>query len=349
MKKYQKHILLAVLAVAFVVDTFVLHITGGGAGLITLAIVPGISTNFAGDVVEELMMLAVTENEIVEGGHIYVDEDIQLKRSLPRVRQTNIIQDMAATPTSFGSITTDERQLIPDPFLVYIEFDPNEFRKLWAFAAPRGEFVYTELDPSIQAELLRMLLEGEGGVNNYMGSAILQGDKVSGVAPLNKFNGLIYRAVNDADVSAIAAPVALTGGSSGNIADKFQLIYDASRIPVRNDPDFKYLISVVDFEKWRSFLQAKTYKSIDETQDAPKFYHGKNLVPLVGMPENTIIATTSNPTRKSNIWLGVRGTIDQTTIKVAPVQNNSDLWFFKMKMNADTQIKFGQDLVLYKA
>lgn len=306
---------------------------------------PTIVSNFAGDVVEELMMLAVTQNEIVEGGHIYVDDNIQLKRSIPRVRQSQIIQDLAATPTSFGTISTDERQLDPDPFMVYIEFDPNEFRNMWEKWAPRGEFVFTELAPGVQADLLRMLLEGEGGVNTYMGSAIINGDKAAGVAPLNKFNGLIVKMLADADVIDVAGAVALT---AGNIFDKLELVYAASRIPVRHNNDYKIFMSTVDFEKYRAALVALTNKSIDVTQDAPELFHGRKIVPLVDIPENTVFATTTSPSRKSNFWLGVRGLADYTSIKVDIVQNNSDLWFFKMKMSADTQIKWGQDTVLYR-
>ncbi len=308
---------------------------------------PTITTSFAGDVVEELMMLAVTQNEIVDGGHIYVDDNIAYKRKIKRYRQTNVIQDMAATPASYGAQTLDERTLAPDPFLVYIEFDPNEYRSEWEFLQPKGEFVFSELNPQVQADLLRALLEGEGGVDEYMGTAILQGDKVSGAAPYNKFDGLITKALADSDVLDVGSYAALTGGSGGNIADKMQAIWDASRVAARENPDWKIFMSTVDLEKWRTFLVAKSYKSIDETQEAPKMFRGKKLVPLVGMPENCMFATISRPDRRSNIWMGVRGTVDYTTIKVAPVQNNSDLWFFKMKMNADTQIKFGQDLTLY--
>lgn len=305
-----------------------------------------ITSNFWGDVVEELMMLAVTGNEVVDGGHIYVSDKIQRKRAIPRVRMDQIIQDLAATPTSQGTFTIDERALDPEDFMVYVEFDPNDFRDMWEFAAPKGEFVFTELNPTIQADLLRALLEGENGVNPYMGQAILQGDMVAGVAPYNKFNGIITRALADADVIDVAGYAALT---SSNILDKMQDTFEASRVPTRQAGKYKILMSVTDHEKYREALVNLTYKGIDPTMAAPTKFHGKELVPLVGMPENAMIATIADTTRGSNIWLGVRGIADYSAIKVMPKQNNSDLWFFKMKMNADTQIKFGQDLVLYHA
>jgi hypothetical protein len=125
--------------------------------------------------------------------------------------------------------------------------------------------------------------------------------------------------------------------------------FEASRVPTRQAGKYKIFMSVTDHEKYREALVNLTYKGIDPTMAAPEKFHGKQLVPLVGMPENAMIATIADTTRGSNIWLGVRGIADYSAIKVMPKQNNSDLWFFKMKMNADTQIKFGQDLVLYHA
>lgn len=304
-----------------------------------------ITSNFWGDVVEELMVIAVTQNEIVENGGIYVSTDIQKNRAIPRVGMSQIIQPRAATPTPQGNFTFTERVLTPDDFMVYVEFNPNDFRDMWEKWAPSGDFVWTELNPSLQADLLKMLVEGEYGVNRYMGKAILQGDKTAGVAPYERFNGILKRIADDADVNDIAGAVALT---SANIQAKLQLVYDASRIPVRDNPLFKYYLSTIDFEKYRESLVTTTYKSIDATQEAPRLYHGKNLFVLSDMPENNVFATLGSADRNSNIWLGVQGQADFSSIKVDITQNNSELWFFKMLMGADTQIKFGQDVVSYK-
>lgn len=305
-----------------------------------------ISSNFWGDVVEELFTLATTGNEVVDGGHIFVSDNIQRKRAIPRVTMSQIIQPMAATPTSQGTFTHNERELDPDPFLVYVEFDPNDYRDMWEFAAPKGEFVFTQLNPKIQAALLKELLEGTNGVNEYMGTAIFQGNKATGTDPYNNFDGLITKAKADADVIDVSNYAALT---SSNIFAKLQSIHDATRVPTRRNSKFKYLMSVVDTEKYSEAQKNQSYKGVDVTSEGIMKFHGKDVVPLVGMPENTVIATIADSTRGSNIWMGVRGMADFSAIKVDLVQNNSDLWFFKMKMSCDTQIKFGQDLSLYTA
>ena len=305
-----------------------------------------INTNFWGDVVEELMALAVTHNEIVEGGHIFISDKIQKKRALNRITMSNIIQAVAATPTPQGQFTLDERALDPDDFMVYVEFDPGDFREAWEYLAPKGDFVFTELTPKVQAELLRQVIEGANGVNEYMGSAILIGDKTSGTPPFDRFNGIITKAKADADVIDVTGYASL---DTSNIAAKLKSIKDQSRVATRRNSKFKMFTSVVDAEKYAEFQKAQVNKGVDVTSGGVMKIDGTPIIPLVGMPENTVFATIADSTRGSNIWLGVKGIADYSTVKVMPVQNNSDLWFFKMKMGADTQIKFGQDFSLYTA
>lgn len=303
-----------------------------------------ITSNFWGDVVDELFAMAVTQNEIVDGGHIYVSDKIQRKRAIPRVKMNQIIQAPAATPTSQGTFTLDERSLDPDDFLVYVEFDPNDFRDMWEPFAPTGEFNFTKLNPKTQAALLQALLEGENGVNPYMGQAILQGDKTAGVAPYNRFNGIITRALADADVVDVAGYAALT---EANIIAKIGDVYSAARVAVRQSNKFKIFMSVNDFEKWGNANKALSNKGPDYSSPPPGKFNGKTLVPLVGMPDNCMFGTIASADRGSNIWMGVRGITDFSAVQVDKLQANSDLWFFKLKMSADTQIKFGQDFVLY--
>jgi len=312
-----------------------------------LAANPVITSNYTGSTVDELFSLVVTENEIVDRGLIYVEDGIIYKTNVTKVRQSQIIQDPAATPvSSLGQHTFNDDVIQPDEFLVYIEFNPNEYRKTWERYHPKGkDFLFTSLNPQVQTELLRILLEGENGVNTYMANAILNGDKTTGVAPLNKFNGLITKALADPNVVDVAAPVTLT---DANIISKLDAVIQASRIPVRNNKDYKVFMSVPDSEKYRRALEALSFKGIDPTQGAPKTVQGKNIEVLSDLAENTMFATISNPTRSSNIWMGVRGAADFKNIQVEKLQANSDLWFFKMKMAADTYIKWGQDFVLYK-
>lgn len=303
------------------------------------------NTNFWGDVVEELATLAVTQNEIVEAGAIYIQDGIIKNRALSRVRQSQIIQPRKATPTPQGDHTYDERVLNPDDFMVYVEFNPNDFSDLWQYLQPVGQFNWTKLKPAVQKELLTLLISGENGVDNYMGSAILNGDKTLAMSnPLSRFNGLIVKALADVDVIDVTNYAALT---VSNILAKLDDTIDQTREPIRNSPNYKILMNSTDWETYGKALRALDFKGIDWSQGPPKTYRGKTLVPLAGMPANNMIATIATDNRGSNIHLGVRGFADFSSIQVEKLQANSELWFFKMLMAADTQIKFGQDMAFY--
>ena len=43
--------------------------------------------------------------------------------------------------------------------MVYLEFNPRDYEKYWRFAQPEGNLVFRELDPKIQATMLRLLMD----------------------------------------------------------------------------------------------------------------------------------------------------------------------------------------------
>ena len=47
--------------------------------------------------------------------------------------------------------------------------NPRDYEKYWRFAQPEGNLVFRELDPKIQATMLRLLMDKK---NEYIGNAI---------------------------------------------------------------------------------------------------------------------------------------------------------------------------------
>jgi len=304
---------------------------------------PNITTTYAGDVVEELMRLAVRGNETVDGGHIHIESDIMSKRNMQRLDMSSIIQDDQSTPEASGNFTITNKILQPDNFLVFLKFNPNEFRDFWEFAQPKGEFVYSELPPEAQVAMMDEIMNGQNGVAPYMGKAIWQGDKVSGVAPLDKFNGLQVRAAADGDVVDVTG----TTLTVSNIIAEIGKVYDATRVEARENPDYKIFMPIAAWELYQSAVIALSNKGPDPTQTIAKTFKSKTLVPLIGLTGNKMFGTVGGTSRMSNIWLGLTATNDFDTIKVDRLNNYSDEFFFKMKMGADTQIKIGEDLTYY--
>ena len=310
-----------------------------------------ITTNNVGEVWEDFIRYMVTGNELVDEGCINIISGINTDLFMPRIDVTgNIWQANAATPTTSGTLVYDERTLDPQPFMVYTEFNPNDFRQVWKRYAPNAEQLLfdTTLPPEVEREFLDALLHRHF---EDTGEALIQGDIVTspvGSYPNGFFNGILTRARNDAAVVDIGSPVAIT---VSNVISKVQAVFEAAPKAVRKSADFKFLVSEDTALLYENAQIAKTYKGgndIDST-DSLRKYKGKQLVGLVGCPDDVIMGGVFSNNAQSNIHLGVTNISNHTSVKIERLQNNSELFFFQMRMKADTQIAKGNEFVLYDA
>ena len=52
--------------------------------------------------------------------------------------------------------------------MVYLEFNPRDFEKYWMFAQPDGNLVFRELDPKVQATMLRLLMDKKNALSGTL-------------------------------------------------------------------------------------------------------------------------------------------------------------------------------------
>ena len=116
-------------------------------------------SNYTGEVLGDLLTLVAQENETYKEGLIHVKSGIQKKYALPHVRLGKIIQDHVATPvSSVGEYEFAERYLTPEDFMIYLEFNPRDFEQYYKPFQPTGNLVFRELDPKVQATMIRLLM-----------------------------------------------------------------------------------------------------------------------------------------------------------------------------------------------
>lgn len=137
-----------------------------------------LQNGYSGEVLEDLLTYTVQGNDTVREGLIHIKTGIQHRYTLPAIKLGNIIQDNVPTPQPIHGAKGDdgtneyqftERHLEPSDFMVYLEFNPRDYEKYWRFAQPEGNLVFRELDPKIQATMLRLLMDKK---NEYIGNAI---------------------------------------------------------------------------------------------------------------------------------------------------------------------------------
>ena len=137
-----------------------------------------LQNGYNGEVLEDLLTYTAQGNDTYREGLIHIKSGIQHKYTLPSIHLGDVIQDNVPTPQSthgakgsdgFNEYQFTERYLEPQDFMVYLEFNPRDFESYWRFAQPTGNLVFRELDPKLQATMLRLLMDKK---NEYIGSAI---------------------------------------------------------------------------------------------------------------------------------------------------------------------------------
>lgn len=297
---------------------------------------------YAGEVLEQLLVQSTTTNELVERGLIRIVPNVTKKTALPRLKTGKMLQKSKEMPNkedSKGNFTYDEKYLEPKQFMAFTTFNPAAFENIWRPFQPKGNLVFEELPSNVQNTLLA---EMAAAVNFELGWHFINGE--FGDTDDELFNGIIYSILNDTDAQKqeVPNPVALT---KANIIDKMNLAWEA--LPIKYRAKAKMLMAPIDFTKYSDALTDLSAKGPDYSTQAKRLFKDMSIEVLTEWPENLIICTICGSDAKTNLWAGVNLVNDFDTIKIGLLENAGELYFFKMKMSADTEIAWGEQCSIY--
>ncbi len=337
-----------------------------------------LQNGYNGEVLEDLLTYTAQGNDTCKGGLIHIKSGIQYKYTLPAIKLGDIIQDNNAVPTSYhggkgpngeNEYQFTERHLIPQDFMVYVEFNPRDYEKYWRFAQPDGNLVFRELDPKIQATMLRLLMEKK---NEYIGNAIWTackgGEPLSGITNpadgtiigRNKekyFDGFIKRVIDNVNATdpetvaggqvIISGNTELTNGQS--VESALYSMWKKCPKQIRQKSDLVYLMGWDAWDAYDQYITDKQVKYSENTEVNKYRFKGKRIIPIVGVPEHTIALGEFSSTMDSNLWMGVDYANDTEVLKVDRLQSNSELFFFQMRMKMDINIVRPAEIVVHTA
>ena len=295
------------------------------------------NTNYAGEVLEMLLTRAATSNELVEKGLIHMEPGVEKAYFLPRMKTGKMLQKRKEMPTSQdskGDFTYDERALTPVDFMAYTEFNPRSFENIWRKWQPKGNLVFSELPAEGQNALLR---EMSKQVKFELGFHFING--VLGDDDDHLFNGIVTRMLSDKDVISV-----VSGETS--MLKKLKAVKDSIPTTMRSNPGLRILMSVTDFDQYDEELTQQPNKGANYTDMNVERYKGIHIVPLSSWPEGLIVATVCGMDYDTNLWAAVNLVDDMDVIQIDKVTNAGEKYFFKMLMKADTNIAWGEEVVL---
>lgn len=327
------------------------------------------TSTYAGEVLNDLISHAVQGNDTYENGLVHIESGIQFKQVLPTIKLGDIIQDNKPTPVStdsVGAYTIGERYLQPEEFMVYLEFNPRDYETFWKPFQPEGNLVFRELDPAVQAKMFRLLIEKK---NEYLGQALWMSTKGGGttgfttptggedlglVDKKNKYwDGYMKRLLLSAKDDTAPEKVIISGNTVLDTGAKVEAalyaMYKACPKQIRKR---KMLTFVTDFDVWDlydTYLSAKDSKYTENKDVNDYRFKGKRIIPINDIAEQTIILAEFGTDRNSNFWVGVDYANDGDIVKVEPLQANSELYFFQMRMKLDVNIVKPGEIVMHSA
>lgn len=325
-------------------------------------------SNYTGEVLEDLLTLTAQENETYKEGLIHIKSGIQKKYALPSISLGKIIQDHKATPTSSeGEYNFAERYLEPNDFMVYLEFNPRDFEQYYRPFQPKGNLVFRELDPKVQSTMIRLLMERKieyinhaiwcsalaadaAKVSSADGSVAAGATEIGGedaAGPMKYFNGAIMRMLLNAAAPATSEDAKcgqIVVAGSGALADgeavekELFAMWQATEPKIRKKPGTVILMDYKSWDAYNQYLSAKTMKYNDNRNENEHRFQGKRIIPMVALPDDTIIMGCFTTGQDSNLWMGIDYTNDENVLQVDKLQNNSELYFFKMLIKMDVNI-----------
>ncbi|WP_304506407.1 hypothetical protein [Duncaniella muris] len=297
------------------------------------------NTNYSGEVLENILAVATTGNELVSKGLIMVIPGVEKEISVPRLRAGKMLQKRKEDPQKAdakGEFEYSEKKLDPEDFMAFTVFNPRTFEDIWRPFQPKGNLVFSELPPEVQNKLLETMskqVQFELGWHYINGVYAKEGDD-------NLMNGILTQAAKDEDCIIVKC-------ASKSMIDRLYAVLDSIPEAMLEHPNLRILMSKKDFLKYDKELTEREHKNSDETRINEKTFKGIKIETVSSWPSDVLLATLCSPDADGNLFAAVNLQDDESVIQIDKLSNASELYFLKLLMKADTNIGFGEEIVVF--
>lgn len=298
------------------------------------------NTNYNGEVLERILTVASTSNELVEKGLIHVIPGVEKKISIPRLKVGNMLQKHKEHPViedSKGDFNYSEQTLEPHDFMAFTVFNPRAFEQIWRKWQPKGNLVFAQLPPEVQNQLLDVLSRQ---VQFELGDHYVNGEYAEGSDDTKLMDGILTQAAKDKDCVVVDTKAETT------MLGVLKKVRAAIPKAMRQNPNLRIIMSVTDFDKYDDELTEREAKNASETEVNRKRYKGIAIETVAAWPDDVIVATLCSPDADGNFFAAVNLQNDENVIQIDKYAAASELYFFKLLMKADTNIAFGEEFIV---
>jgi hypothetical protein len=319
-------------------------------------------TAYAGTFASYFWLPATFGMDTLQKGGVYVQDGIKKTHTIGRLDFANPLQARQSTPTSSGTFTVDGRALTPQDLMLYTRFNPRDYEQHWLAEQLSPTLLARELPSTAENYMMQIGLDR---AFEQIELGLWQGSKTYTAAPgstgngqLVFFDGYLKKMVNDAAVKQVASPftltAAVTDGSHTNIVDAFNSLIQlcatykkALLSRVTRYKRLKFFVSINTEQIYQTFITTTlTFKGVNTTEQGINRFKGYEIVPLAGIPDDTIIFAEGLDDTSSNLYVGMNSTEDNN-LQLAKYRPDSEEFFLKGLMKFDVQYGFSEQVFLF--
>lgn len=302
---------------------------------------------------------AVTGLDTINKGLMYVATGVKNdKYTFPVFTANTKLNPRTLIPTDNSTTVLSNKDVTLGAFEAYELFDPTVFENHWHQDQLTDKLLARQLPSTFMNYLggfytQKTMVPIETMI--HMGSTTYvttSGGSAETPASANYsiryFDGIIKQALNATTPALqVASPVALT---AANIISKMEaakaLVPKAILSSAKRYQRLKYIMSVIDKEKYEEALTSTTFKNNDTTEKGINKYKGYTIETVAGLPENTFYLCEATTDVESNLHMAVTS-MENLSFEINRLQNNSSAWFYKAIAKMGVGIAKPAEFVIY--
>lgn len=312
-------------------------------------------TTYAGTFGPNYILPALYGMDSINKGVLWVQDGIVKQHTIGRIDFSNPWQSRTADPVDGnGTITVDGRQLIPQDMMLFQPFNPRDLETHWEAEKLNPQILDRSIPPTFENFLTAMIV---GRAHEQEENQVWMGSTTYTAAPgsagngqLVFYDGLMKTMINDSGVYKTGSASTI---SASNVIAAFQDLYAAAatnnKALLTNPKKYqrmKFLVSINTDLFYESALTDTTYKNNNTTDKGIRMYKGFEVVPLAGMPDNTVVFTEVAGDINGNLWYGLNSILDDN-FQLARVTTFSERFAIKMLKKSCVNYGFSNKVFVY--
>ena len=303
-------------------------------------------TTYAGESASSFIVKAMTGNETVQGGNVFIKDGIKKKFTIPRfdADYEDFIQDRQAEPQSQGEMFVTGRAIEPADYMIFTKFNPRDYEDHWFATQLNPTLIDRSLPATVESVVSQEVLKRH---DRYTNKAFWNSQTSATTTKYKYYNGFIKKAQVETTgtdaTNIVGSPTTL---SASNIQAELAKVYAKIPSALKYDPSFKIFVSYATYDFYMDSQINQTYKGNDVTMNGVGRYKGLEVVKIADFPNDVMFGAKATAGMDSNLWVGLNSTQD-ASLQIGKFSNYGELYFLKMLMKVDVQIGWCSEVVLY--